>query len=50
MTSAMDAAMSGGQELTDVQDSLRAELMAEIEGESADKKEPDKQIKEELKQ
>ena len=50
MTSAMDAAMSGGQELTDVQDSLRAELLAEIEGESVDKQELDRQIKEELKQ
>jgi hypothetical protein len=29
-TSAMDAAMSGNQELSEVQDSLRSELMAEM--------------------
>ena len=50
MTSAMDAAMSGGQELTDVQDSLRAELMAELGGETAESQELDAKIKEELEQ
>lgn len=50
MTSAMDAAMGGGQELTDVQDGLRAELMAEMGGDTAEKQELDAKIKEELEQ
>ena len=50
MTSAMDAAMSGNQELSDVQDGLRAELMAEIGGETSQKQELGEQIEGELKQ
>jgi len=42
--------MGGGQELTDVQDGLRAELMAEMGGDTAEKQELDTKIKEELEQ
>lgn len=50
MTSAMDAAMSGNQELTEVQDSLRSELMAEISVDGSQQQKLDDQIKEEMKQ
>lgn len=50
MTAAMDAAMSGNQELSEVQDSLRSELMAEISVEGAQKQKLGEQIKAEMKQ
>ena len=50
MTSAMDAAMSGNQELSDVQDGLRAELLAEIGGETSQKQDLGEQIEGELNQ
>lgn len=50
MTAAMDAAMSGNQELSEVQDSLRSELMAEMSVDSAQKQKLGEQIKAEMKQ
>lgn len=47
---AMDAAMSGNQELSEVQDSLRSELMAEMSVEGTQKQKLGEQIKAELKQ
>jgi hypothetical protein len=49
MTALMDAAMSGNQELSEVQDSLRCELMAEISVDGAQKQKLGEQIKSEMK-
>ncbi|MFA4957822.1 MAG: hypothetical protein WC556_12705 [Candidatus Methanoperedens sp.] len=50
MTSAMDAAMSGNQELSEVQDSLRSELLAEMSVDQTQKQKLGDQIKSEMKQ
>lgn len=50
MTAAMDAAMSPNQELSEVQDSLRGELMAELSVEGTQKQKLGEQIKAEMKQ
>lgn len=48
MTSTMDAAMAGGSELSDVQDSLRSELLAEIGVEKVEDEKLTKEIEEEI--
>ncbi|MEA1984099.1 MAG: hypothetical protein U9N13_00415 [Euryarchaeota archaeon] len=50
MTSSMDAAMTGGNELTDMQDSLRAELLAELSSETASEDKLSKKIESEMKE
>jgi hypothetical protein len=48
MTSSMDAAMNGGTELSDMQDSLRSELLAELSTDISSKDELSKKIDEEM--
>lgn len=48
MTSTMDAAMAGGAELSDVQDSLRSELLAEIGVAKVEDEKLTKEIEEEI--
>ncbi len=48
MTSSMDAAMSGGNELSEMQDSLRSELLAELSSETPEKDELAKKIESEI--
>ncbi|RQD88917.1 hypothetical protein D5R95_02625 [Methanosalsum natronophilum] len=50
MTSTMDAAMSGGEELSDVQDSLRSELLAELSSETPQQDELSKKIESEIEE
>ncbi|MCG7853707.1 MAG: hypothetical protein MIO92_14405, partial [Methanosarcinaceae archaeon] len=50
MTSSMDAAMAGGTELSDMQDSLRGELLAELSGETTSKDKLSKKIEEEMEE
>jgi len=50
MTATMEGAMSGKQELTDVQDSLRQELMAESGAESEKKKRLSEKIRTGIKE
>ena len=50
MTSAMDAAMSENQELSEVQDSLHSELPAEMSVDQTQKQKLGDQIKSEMKQ
>jgi len=48
MTSSMDVAMSGNTELSEMQDSLRSELLAELSGEKASGDKLSKKIESEL--
>ncbi|OPY17367.1 MAG: hypothetical protein A4E23_01546 [Methanomethylovorans sp. PtaU1.Bin073] len=48
MTSSMDVAMSGNTELSEMQDSLRSELLAELSGEKASEDKLSKKIESEL--
>jgi hypothetical protein len=48
MTASMDAAMSGGTELSEMQDSLRSELLAELSSEQPAKDELSKKIESEM--
>ncbi|KGK98827.1 hypothetical protein LI82_05890 [Methanococcoides methylutens] len=48
MTSSMDAAMNGGSELSEIQDSLRSELLAELSTDTSSKDELSKKIKSEM--
>jgi len=49
MTAAMDAAMTGNQELTNTQDTLRTELLTELSTETAEKQKLEKEIQNEMK-
>ena len=48
MTSSMDAAMTGGSELSEMQDSLRSELLAELSTDTSSKDELSKKIESEM--
>lgn len=50
MTSSMDAAMGGGTELTDMQDSLRSELLAELSSDTVSDDKLSKKIEEEMEE
>ena len=48
MTSSMDAAMGGGNELSEMQDSLRSELLAELSSKTSSDDKLSKQIDQEI--
>ena len=50
MTSSMDAAMGGGTELTEMQDSLRSELLAELSSDTVSDDKLSKKIEEEMEE
>ena len=50
MTSSMDAAMGGGTELTEMQDSLRGELLAELSSDTVSDDKLSKKIEEEMEE
>ncbi|ATU07667.1 hypothetical protein [Methanohalophilus portucalensis] len=50
MTSSMDAAMAGGTELSETQDSLRSELLAELSSEDTEEDSFSKKLESEMKE